>query len=340
MPCATFDQVGGDHLGCGTELPLPNRLATTYKSPTRLFANKQLCETRLTNQLFIIGNGFDLHHNIASRYSDFASFLESRDRETFDIATEYMVPERDLWSCLEERLAEVDVDQIEEYASNFLVSYGADDWSDAYHHDYEYEIEQICAAISNKLRSHFADWVRQIVIPPRAVSPVRCIDPQSLFLNFNYTSTLQEIYGVSDSRILQIHGSARDQTSEIILGHGWNRQTSELLSRHADQDTDVRVVGGFQLIDELLANTFKPTQEILARNKGFFEGLSSVTKVNVLGHSLAQVDQPYFRAVLDNVNINAQWTVSFHSDDAETWAAAKSIGIPASKMRVEQLKNL
>lgn len=294
----------------------------------------------MTNQLFIIGNGFDLHHNIASRYSDFASFLERRDRATFDIAKEYMVPEQDLWSCLEERLAEVDVDQIEEYASNFLVSYGADDWSDAYHHDYEYEIEQICAAISRKLRSHFADWVRQIVIPPRAVSPVQCIDPKSLFLNFNYTSTLQILYGVYDSRILHIHGSARDQTTEIILGHGWDRQASDLLSRFAGEDTDVRVAGGFQLIDELLASTFKPTQEILTRNKGFFEGLSSVAQVHVLGHSLAQVDEPYFRAVLDNVNINAQWTVSFHSDGAETWAAAKSMGIPSANMRVEQLKNL
>lgn len=55
---------------------------------------------------------------------------------------------------------------------------------------------------------------------------------------------------------------------------------------------------------------------------------------------MAQVDEPYFRAVLGNVNINAQWTVSFHSDGAETWAAAKSMGIPAAKLRVEQLKNL
>lgn len=294
----------------------------------------------MTNQLSIIGNGFDLHHKIASRYSDFASYLEGKDRATFDIAEEYMVPEKDLWSCLEDRLAEVDVDQIEDYASNFLVSYGADDWSDAYHHDYEYEIEQICAAISSKLRSHFADWVRQIVIPPRTVSPVRCIDSKSLFLNFNYTSTLQRLYGVPDSRILHIHGSAQDPTTEIILGHGWDRQVSDLRSRFTDEDTDVRVAGGFQLIDELLASTFKPTKEILKLNKSFFEGLRSVTRIYVLGHSLAQVDEPYFSAVLSNVNPNAQWTVSFHSDGAETWSAANNIGIPASNIRVEQLINL
>jgi len=294
----------------------------------------------LPNQLFIIGNGFDLHHNIASRYSDFASFLEGTDRANFAVATKYIVPEKDLWSCLEERLAEVDVDQIQEYASNFLVSYGADDWSDAYHHDYEYEIEQICTAISSKLRSHFADWVRQIEIPTRTISPIRCIDPQSLFLNFNYTSTLQNLYGVTDRRILLIHGSAQDPTTEIILGHGWDRQASDLLYRLADEETDARVAGGFQLIDELLADTFKPTPEILNRNEGFFERLSSVSEIYVLGHSLAQVDEPYFRAVINNVNPNAQWIVSFRCDGAKKRAAANNIGIPVSRIRVEQLINL
>lgn len=119
----------------------------------------------VTSTLFIIGNGFDLHHRIESKYSDFASYLERVHRHTLRIVEDYVVPDKDLWSVLEERLAEVDVDQIEDYAENFLASYGADDWSDSGHHDYEYEIEQICNAISRKLRKHFADWVRQLEIP-------------------------------------------------------------------------------------------------------------------------------------------------------------------------------
>ncbi|WP_394196820.1 bacteriophage abortive infection AbiH family protein [Litoreibacter albidus] len=294
----------------------------------------------MTKKLFIIGNGFDLHHGIASKYSEFATYLKDEDRTVFDIAEEYVVPEKDLWSCLEERLAEVDVDQIEECANNFLVSYGADDWSDSYHHDYEYEIEQICAAISEKLRSHFSDWVRKIVIPSYAGNPVRCIEPASLFLNFNYTSTLQRLYDVPDSRILHIHGSVQDPTAEIILGHGWYRQTSDLRSRFTDEDTDVRVAGGFTLIDDLLANTFKPTKEIITRNKMFFHSLHSVSQIYVLGHSLADVDAPYFNEVLSNVSSNAQWIVSFYSDGAEILSAARNMGIPASNIQVELITNL
>ncbi|KQU72432.1 hypothetical protein ASC75_23910 [Aminobacter sp. DSM 101952] len=294
----------------------------------------------MANQLFIIGNGFDLHHRIASQYSDFASYLERVDRRTFSIAEDYVVPEKNQWSYLEERLAEVDVDQIEDYAESYLVSYGADDWSDSGHHDYEYEIEQICDAISKKLRKHFADWVRQLEIPPHAAVPVRCIDSSAFFLNFNYTATLQRIYGVHDSRVLHIHGSASDSTAEIVLGHGWDRQTSDLRSRFTSEETDVRVAGGFQLIDDLLAETFKPTTDILARNRAFFEGLNTVTEVFVLGHSLAQVDEPYFSAVLDHVHPNAHWTVSFHSNEVATWSAAKDIGIPTSRLRLRSLINL
>lgn len=294
----------------------------------------------MTKKLFIIGNGFDLHHRIQSKYSDFATYLKEQDRTVFDIAEQYVVPEKDLWSYLEERLAEIDIDQIEEYANDFLVAYGAEEWSDSYHHNYEYEIERICAAISRKLRGHFSDWVRKIEIPSHAFHPVRCIDPTSLFLNFNYTSTLQNLYDVPEDRILHIHGSAKDSNAEIILGHGWDRQTSDLRSRFTDEDTDVRVAGGFQLIDELLASTFKPTKEILKRKKRFFESLRAVTQIYVLGHSLAHVDAPYFNEVLSNVNPNAQWIVSFYSNGAEAWSAANDIGIPASNLRVEELINL
>lgn len=297
-------------------------------------------EEKMKNKLFIIGNGFDLHHQIASKYSDFASYLERVDQHTFRIVEKYIVPEKDLWSYLEECLSEIDVDQIEDYAENYLDSYGADDWSDSYHHAYEYEIEQICDAISGKLRKHFADWVRQLEIPLHATVPVQCIDPSASFLNFNYTATLQRLYGVSDNRVLHIHGSAADTTAEIVLGHGWKRQKSDLRSHFTDEDTDVRVAGGFQLIDDLLAKTFKPTKEILARNKVFFDGLRSVTEIFVLGHSMAQVDESYFGAVLENVSPKVHWTVSFYNDDVATWFAARDIGIPTSRLRLKRLINL
>nr|WP_292620255.1 AbiH family protein [Mesorhizobium sp.] len=47
------------------------------------------------------------------------------------------------------------------------------------------------------------------------------IDLGAKFLNFNYTPSLQDLYGVPDANILHIHGAARDPDAKLILGHGW-----------------------------------------------------------------------------------------------------------------------
>jgi len=48
------------------------------------------------------------------------------------------------------------------------------------------------------------------------------IDPTAFFLTFNYTPSLQELYGVPDRRILHIHGEANLPDSDLILGHAWH----------------------------------------------------------------------------------------------------------------------
>jgi hypothetical protein len=131
-----------------------------------------------------------------------------------------------------------------------------------------------------------------------------------------------------------------DTTAEIVLGHAWIRQASEQRSRFTDEDTDVRVAGGFQLIDDLLKATYKPTKEILERNKGFFDDLSGVTEVFVLGHSLAHVDEPYFSMVLDRVDSKANWSVSYYNDEVAAWSAAESIGIPTARLKLTQIGDL
>ncbi|TBA08220.1 hypothetical protein ELH66_36850 [Rhizobium ruizarguesonis] len=102
----------------------------------------------------------------------------------------------------------------------------------------------------------------------------------------------------------------------------------------------MRVAGGFQLIDDLLAATYRPTREILERNKAFFDGLSRVTEVFVLGHSLAHVDEPYFSAVLDRVDPKANWSVSYRNDEVAAWSAAESTGIPTARLKLRQICDL
>jgi Bacteriophage abortive infection AbiH len=81
----------------------------------------------------------------------------------------------------------------------------------------------------------------------------------------------------------------------------------------------MRVIEGIQLVDSYFKDTFKPTERILRDNKGFFESLSEVRQIRVMGHSLSEVDYPYFEQVIRHVDATqAQWMVSYYGDPSQT----------------------
>lgn len=59
------------------------------------------------------------------------------------------------------------------------------------------------------------------------------------------------------------------------------------------------------LIEERLEGYYKENVkrcgEIIDRNFGFFKSLRELREITVLGHSLSDVDLPYFKAILENV---------------------------------------
>ena len=92
-----------------------------------------------------------------------------------------------------------------ESASEFLVGYGAVKWSDANHHDVQFEAEQIATALSTKLKQLFAEWIISLRIPS-SLKANNCLTlPRNAnYLNFNYTPTLEVLYSVSRKKILYI----------------------------------------------------------------------------------------------------------------------------------------
>lgn len=115
-------------------------------------------------QLYIIGNGFDIFHGVNSRYSDFKNYVEDNDNKLFEALDEYFNSD-ELWSEFEDTLAYIDTDKIVDDASNYLVSYNVEDWSEAYHHDYQYEVQRAIDVITITLRKLFTTWILSLEIP-------------------------------------------------------------------------------------------------------------------------------------------------------------------------------
>jgi hypothetical protein len=285
----------------------------------------------MSDTLYVIGNGFDRYHDIPSDYRDFGRYLKNVDAATFRQIETYFSLDDAFWWEFEARLADFDVDAVVDYASGFLMSYGAEDWSDAGHHDYQYELERVVEAISSTMRERFADWIRKLPIPAPgsfAGKPLP-LDPGARYLNFNYTPTLQRTYGIADGQVLHIHGKGGSPADQLVLGHGWNRAPADSLNYGVDgEDADTRVLEGNEIVDGYFSATFKPTDKIIVQQQPFFQSLKTVRQILVMGHSLSEVDAPYFEEIIKNIDPTAvRWKVSYHSTPASAQASMSELGI-------------
>ncbi len=253
---------------------------------------------------------------------DFADYLAVTDWTVHRMVGEYFGVDAEFWNQFETRLAEFDAEAAVDYASQFLDDKG--------YGDFQYELEQIGAGLSTRLSRHFAAWARALVVPSATeVSRLLSIDPAARFLTFNYTATLEQLYRVPAERILHIHGSAGNPADSLVLGHGWERKPEDSLNFEPDgPESDWRVREGIAHIDDFFEATFKPTQRLIEANAGFFDELRDVDEIRVLGHALAEVDEPYLEAVMDAVDLSrTRWTISTYDDLADRQRRFGAYGI-------------
>ena len=284
--------------------------------------------------LYIIGNGFDRYHDIPCDYRDFANYLKKTAPKIYSEVETYFCVNDQFWSKFEAQLANFDADTAIENASEFLVSYSAEDWSDSYHHDYQYELMRIVDAISESMRAHFATWVRQLTIPSMGALAGKSLplDKDARYLNFNYTQTLQKTYGIPSAQILHIHGNTSDPSDQIVLGHGWRRTPRDSRNHSIElSEADTREIEGNQIVDNYFSETFKPTDQIIEQQQSFFSSLKSIRKILVMGHSLSEVDSPYLKEIIRNIDSSSvNWQVSYHSDPCDAREKLSALGVDPS----------
>ncbi|CAH3320115.1 MULTISPECIES: bacteriophage abortive infection AbiH family protein [Klebsiella pneumoniae complex] len=288
-------------------------------------------------RLYIIGNGFDIRHGLPTGYKHFKSYVAKNDQELYDAIEEYM-PAGEEWNELESALGEIDYELILQNNEMFLVSYNTDDWSDAYHHDYQYEVDKITRMLSARLKEQFADWVKGINISD-AYNSEQYIPPipkDSLYFSFNYTNTLQQIYAVPDAQIIYIHGNC-SYDDNLILGHSFRVEKS--LNPYIGPDQDTRIADAYDSIDKYFGKTFKPSEDIIKEETVFFSSLKNVDEVIVLGHSLAEVDGVYFAEINKSIQENARWIVALYLGEEKS-GSLEDYGIKHSNIFYVQYEDI
>lgn len=294
--------------------------------------------------LYIIGNGFDQHHGIPSSYGSFATYLNRVDPDTYSNIEKYFDVDNEFWGEFETRLADFDADFAIDDASQFLMSYGAEDWSDSGYHDYQYELDRIVQSLSETLQIRFSEWVRSLKIPIQADyrGAKIPVDEGAMYLTFNYTDTLRILYGIDEQQILHLHGRASCTKQKLILGHGWQQKDEDRRSFGIGPiETDTRYWEGLQIVDGYFSANFKPTKNVIALYQPFFQSLGSIGRIFVMGHSFTEVDLPYFNEVIKNIDsTKVHWTISFYEDLISIQENFYALGIDESLTSFAKLNEI
>lgn len=260
--------------------------------------------------LYIIGNGFDKHHGIPSGYWDFHEWLAKKDKKLVEDIDELYDYNQDLWGNFEVELGNL---EIEEKAQEIYSEHSADLSSD--HYDREYHEGMILAGdtiggIYNKIKSYFPEWIRSL--DKGDVKKLVKLENDAFFITFNYTDTLIDMYKIPEKDILFIHGRSAIDGDNLVLGHGKSAdQVKAESEKGIDEDTEMPYVETVWAIERQVNMMRKQTERIIERNENVWSSLKDVEHIYVYGCSLSEVDMPYYKAIVDNIDsAKVKWDIN------------------------------
>lgn len=289
--------------------------------------------------LFIVGNGFDVAHGLPTRYADFKKYLSERikaNQGIKDIDGDYIkiteiprLPEQKIWCgksvCAEywkeEELIYWLVDEVSNSKSDMK-------WSDfetylselniqAILNKWGYTVENVMKIQEtlNDISGFFFRWVNTIDLSKakKKLNMEKMIKgDENLVLSFNYTETLEKIYGVCEHSICHIHGKReidseqqkrKDMTSigkdctELIIGYEENLlKVEDINLLYIDEDIRSGVLTATTgLIKDVKQNIF--------RERKFFDAVEKADIQNIysVGLSYSEVDMPYIREICERI---------------------------------------
>jgi len=261
--------------------------------------------------LYIIGNGFDIYHGLHTSYSDFRKWLKYHYPCIYNEMRTAFKTDKSWWCDFEQNLGELDLNKYyNKYHKDVPVSLIRKVRRE--HPDFLPPYVSSSSA-AERLRGLFdllsyslAKWIASVETTYLAKQKLK-IDKHALYLSFNYTSFFETVYKINRKDILYIHGN-NHRRDNLIFGHNRDYINDDL--GVIDEDTNK--------IKLVLSSKSKNPYQYYYKNELFFNELSDVTNVIVLGCSFSEVDIEYFSFINSRIKQGAQWEISWYSDEDKT----------------------
>lgn len=296
----------------------------------------------MNTKLYIIGNGFDLWHGLPTAYKCYNCYMRRQNAHVHDrIGHIYnRANSNELWSDYENMLPWFDIVK--------LVEKNIETWCKCSRSDFENAFD----SLDNDLRGYFHEWVSQIDYSITN-GKMMAIDANASFLNFNYTNTLDRLYDIRGHQVCYIHGdTGNNDHFRPVIGHGMESVKSFVYSKSDAINQCITKYGKIPnwaedtnsfmqiIVDEIvkfIADLKKDTEYYIVENEDWFNNQCNIKDVYVLGHSLSEVDAPYFRRIY-NQSPQATWHVSYYGEKEKKdrkEKLCKLIGEQPDKMHVD-----
>ena len=275
--------------------------------------------------LIIIGNGFDLYHGLETSYSNYHDWLVDHDKQVVtdfeldDYATKFLNRVNSLgcksdsndecdhlWSSLEESLG-IEWDELcYETLEHTYPDLTEDNpgWD-----DFWIELQVRLEYMKKLTRDRFREWVESLDVSK--AKPVLDLPDTASFITFNYTPTLEHVYGVRPDRILHIHGSVLNKDELLQFGSPDNNpfELHKMLEYKYGMDDfyGATIQQGETVACDRCADTWKNIEGNYDALNHFLDTLAKINTVIIMGNSFDKVDKPYYRDVLAPRYRDAEW---------------------------------
>ena len=122
---------------------------------------------------------------------------------------------------------------------------------------------------------------------------------------------MESIYDIPKNKICHIHGDCLKDTI-LICGHNDPSLLKETVVEESDFSVQNQEV--IDIIHAYYEETWKNPQIHIQEHKTFFNQLSSIETIEIIGHSFEnRIDDEYFAYIKEKVKPNCKWKISCYS---------------------------
>ena len=270
--------------------------------------------------VFIIGNGFDLAHKMLTSYDDFHTYLNDKfpnmDSDFMFVPTPVTAPDgeeyvgeenaaallcylmddasNDNWSDFEEALGRLDLLLcFEDLEEQYDKDGDRDFWREGYNNEAR---ASDLSFVFRAIKDLFEEWIASVEPAEiKSFAFLNMIDPENdLFITFNYTDTLESIYGCNN--VVHMHGKIGE---DLIVGHNGSLDYSE-------KNTSLPN-GCFNTLQEIYERMRKSTEEVLENHYDEIKPITNCSNIYSIGFSYSSVDLPYIKTICRLINNDIVW---------------------------------